>query len=310
MVGEYTYNSEGRRVEKNVPANGITVFHYDVAGRLIEETSANGQVIADYVYLGRSPLAMIKPVAGREYVYFYHNDHLGSPKFMTDQNENVVWTGSFDPLGIVISAGGSITNNLRFSGQYFDNETGLDYNGYRYYDPSIGSYTRPDPVGLVGGMNRYVYVQNDPVNLIDPFGLRSYGAIVGVNLTAITGVEGSASIVWNTGLTPGEEFDVGLQFSGGIAAGLNVGGSAGLQTYNGNIQANDGPGLNISGGAWYIAGNVTMNGCGKVTGGSLGVSTPTRIQVGLSIGYDDTQTFSIRHDIIPAIDDFFASPAY
>jgi RHS repeat-associated protein len=92
---------------------------------------------------------------------------------MTDQNKNVVWTGSFDPFENVLSAGGSITNNLRFPGQYFDQESGLNYNGNRYYDPSVGRYTRPDPVGLTGGMNRYGYVQNDPVNFIDPRGLQA-----------------------------------------------------------------------------------------------------------------------------------------
>lgn len=168
VVGEYTYNGKGQRVEKNVPASGMTLFHYDMAGRLIEETNANGQVIADYIYLGRGPLAMVAPASGQDQIYFYHNDHLGSPGFMTDQSRNFVWTGSFEPFGNAVSVSGSITNNLRFSGQYFDKETGLNYNGNRYYDPSIGRYIRPDPIGLFGGLNRYVYVQNDPVNRIDP----------------------------------------------------------------------------------------------------------------------------------------------
>lgn len=158
----------------------------DLAGRLIEETNANGQVIADYIYLGKWPLAMVAPAAGQEQIYFYHNDHLGTPGYMTDQSKNVVWTGSFDPFGNVVSVSGSITNNLRFSGQYFDKETGLNYNGNRYYDPGIGRYLRPDPIGLLGGMNRYVYVQNNPVNLIDPTGLWAAvlsGTLMGVDIS-------------------------------------------------------------------------------------------------------------------------------
>jgi len=61
-------------------------------------------------------------------------------------------------------------------GQYFDAETGLHYNWHRYYDPSTGRYLTPDPIGFAGGMNLYAYVQNDPVNRIDPYGLWPFGA--------------------------------------------------------------------------------------------------------------------------------------
>ncbi len=65
----------------------------------------------------------------------------------------------------------TVDNNLRFAGQYYDSETGLHYNYFRYYDPSIGRYLTPDPVGLDGGLNLYTYVADNPINFIDPSGL-------------------------------------------------------------------------------------------------------------------------------------------
>lgn len=58
---------------------------------------------------------------------------------------------------------------------YYDDETGLHYNWHRYYNPTIGRYLTPDPIGLDGGINLYAYVQNDPVNYIDPYGLVHLG---------------------------------------------------------------------------------------------------------------------------------------
>jgi RHS repeat-associated protein len=61
-------------------------------------------------------------------------------------------------------------NNLRFQGQYFDEETGLHYNRHRYYNPSSGQFISQDPIGLLGGVNGYQYAPN-PVGWVDPFGL-------------------------------------------------------------------------------------------------------------------------------------------
>jgi len=63
-----------------------------------------------------------------------------------------------------------IENNLRFQGQYFDEETGLHYNRHRYYNPGTGQFISQDPIGLLGGVNNYQYAPN-PVGWIDPFGL-------------------------------------------------------------------------------------------------------------------------------------------
>ncbi|MDA8093422.1 MAG: RHS repeat-associated core domain-containing protein, partial [Betaproteobacteria bacterium] len=64
-------------------------------------------------------------------------------------------------------------NNVRFPGQYYDAETGLSYNLNRSYDPTVGRYLEPDPLGLAAGTNLYAYTGDDPVNLTDPLGLET-----------------------------------------------------------------------------------------------------------------------------------------
>ena len=61
--------------------------------------------------------------------------------------------------------------NLRFPGQYFDNESNLHYNHFRSYMPQQGRYTQPDPIGMEGWMNRFGYVQGNSLSFIDPRGL-------------------------------------------------------------------------------------------------------------------------------------------
>ena len=104
-----------------------------------------------------------------------HNDHLGTPQKLTDQSQVVVWEADVNPFGETTITTNTITNNLRFPGQYYDDETNLHHNGYRTYDPSIGRYIQSDPIGLSGGINTYSYVGSNPLNLTDPNGLAVQG---------------------------------------------------------------------------------------------------------------------------------------
>ena len=73
--------------------------------------------------------------------------------------------------------GGKKTSPLRgrrigvYPGQYYDQETGLHYNYFRYYNPQTGRYITPDPIGLEGGINLFLYVAGNPISFIDPYGL-------------------------------------------------------------------------------------------------------------------------------------------
>ena len=85
-------------------------------------------------------------------IYYYHNDHLGTPMAMTDENGTIVWKADYKPFGNAeIDPASTITNPFRLPGQYYDGETGLHYNYYRYYAPGVGRYLRGDPIGLSGG---------------------------------------------------------------------------------------------------------------------------------------------------------------
>ncbi len=111
-------------------------------------------------------------VAEEEQAVFYvHNDHLGTPQAITDENQIIVWQAEYDPFGKATVTTETITNNIRFPGQYFDQETGLHYNYYRYYDPQTGRYIISDPIGLQGGLNTYAYVRGNPLSYSDPYGL-------------------------------------------------------------------------------------------------------------------------------------------
>jgi RHS repeat-associated protein len=101
-----------------------------------------------------------------------HNDHLGTPQKMTDASGTVVWTADYKPFGEATITVSTITNNLRFPGQYYDAETGLNYNYARDYNPVIGRYVEADPIGINYGQNHlYVYVNNTPLMKKDPSGL-------------------------------------------------------------------------------------------------------------------------------------------
>lgn len=113
-----------------------------------------------------------------EQITFYHCDQVGTPQTMTNARGECVWEitqdtwGSTLDLKTVNSDNPFEQSNLRFQGQYYDQETGLHYNRYRYYEPHSARYMSKDPIGLNGGMNTSAYV-SDPTQWVDPMGLSS-----------------------------------------------------------------------------------------------------------------------------------------
>lgn len=104
-------------------------------------------------------------------LYYVHTDHRGAPQVVTAQNQSVAWMADYQPFGKLQSGQvNSIDLYSRFPGQFLDNETGLYYNYFRDYDPSIGRYIESDPIGLDGGINTYGYVEGNPIKYTDPTG--------------------------------------------------------------------------------------------------------------------------------------------
>ncbi len=186
-IAEYYYDPFGRRLWKDV-AGTRTNFLYADEG-LIGEYDVTGSEIKTFGWLpdstwGTNPLFLKQDGS----YYWYQNDGAGTPQRMVRANGSTVWAATYDSFGNAQVSIEQIANPFRFSGQYFDNETGLHYNWNRYYDPAIGRYMRIDPVG--DGLNLYAYCYNNPNGLIDPMGLcAASGALSGVhNALAVAGL--------------------------------------------------------------------------------------------------------------------------
>jgi len=104
---------------------------------------------------------------------YYYDSHLGNVNMITDDSANIVKTYNYDAFGNVISETGTLEQRYLYKTKektYYDD---LVYFGARYYDPLIGRFTTPDPMGMIDGPNRYLYCNGDPVNKLDFWGRRS-----------------------------------------------------------------------------------------------------------------------------------------
>jgi RHS repeat-associated protein len=147
------------------------------------------------VWLDDLPIATLRPTGTGSPtpvdIFYVHSDHLGTPRAITRPSDSsFVWRwDNTDPFGANApnenpTSQGTFKYNLRFPGQYYDTETGIDYNYFRDYDPSIGRYVESDPIGLRGGINTYGYANGDPLAYVDPTG-ESWtigGAIAGLGI--------------------------------------------------------------------------------------------------------------------------------
>ncbi|MEJ2426124.1 MAG: RHS repeat-associated core domain-containing protein [Candidatus Thiodiazotropha sp.] len=124
--------------------------------------------LREYLYYPNSfePLALIEDEAS----YRYHTEPNGTPTRVMHTDGTLVWAATYGVWGQVEPAVNTLDNRLRMQGQYHDEETGLYYNRYRYYDANVGQFVGQDPIGLLGGLNSYQYAPNG-FGWADPLGL-------------------------------------------------------------------------------------------------------------------------------------------
>ena len=182
-VVEMNYDYAGRRFEKKVYVNseagtpGTLQHHYKYVydGYKLVELYDNDTLLVSFTWQPESIGGLDVPVsmtyAGNTYSY------------VTDGNKNVtalldaagfrVAGYTYGPFGQVLSMDGALAevNPFRFSSEFHDDETGLVYYNYRYYSPSLGRWTKRDPIGELGGANEYCINQNASINRFDINGL-------------------------------------------------------------------------------------------------------------------------------------------
>jgi RHS repeat-associated protein len=169
-VWTYGYDALGRRILKRGPTGEVRfVWDRDVIVHQIEE----GRRPSTWVFEpgGHKPLCTVQD--GRFYSVI--TDHLGTPRELVDSSGRVAWSANVTAWGMVAKGGdGAAECPVRFPGQWLDEESGLHYNRFRYYNAGTGTYISPDPIGLTTGLNVYAYARN-PVNGSDPLGLAEAG---------------------------------------------------------------------------------------------------------------------------------------
>ncbi len=178
LKAEYVYNDNGLRTQKTVHdgsgGSTTTVYHYDQFGQLVSETTEAGAPLRDYLWHDNGEAKVQIDAVGSDQVVYLHSDHLLTTRLATNQSGQVTWRWEGEAFGNTLADEiGGVEVNLRFPGQYFDSETNLHYNHFRYYDPAIGRYVTSDPIGLDSEFNTYSYVLANPILGFDTNGLET-----------------------------------------------------------------------------------------------------------------------------------------
>jgi RHS repeat-associated protein len=167
-IGEYVYDGDGKRLQK-IENSITTTYIYSGINTIFEENSTGS---AGYIY-GPTGLTSKRTTINQEFnIYYYHKDHLGSIRSVTDFSKNIIVASTYHPFGETDVKEGS--EHYLFNGKETDS-TGLYYYGARYYDSQVGRFITRDPlIGIFVNpqtLNRYTFCVNNPIKYIDLAGL-------------------------------------------------------------------------------------------------------------------------------------------
>jgi len=192
LTASFSYDSLGRRIAKTI--NGTnTQYIYD--GNDILAEVSGGFIMATYLRsLGLDEAFARQSNSVTEY---FLSDTLGSTLALTDEFGNVQISYNYDAFGNTATVG-SHGNVFQYTGREND-DTGLYYYRTRYYSPILHRFITEDRANRSGARNPYVYVRNNPLRWIDPFGLWEYAPGVTGNYLSpfIRGIEGSVDKAFN-----------------------------------------------------------------------------------------------------------------
>jgi RHS repeat-associated protein len=175
-MARYGYDAGGRRVRKRTASQ--TLWYIYAGDQVVAEVdSATATVQRKYRYYPGAVDAPHSVVTGGKTYYYLADPVVGSVLAVIDSTGAVANRYRYAPFGTLEDSLESVTNPIRFAGREYDNDTQLEYNRARYYDPQLGRFLSEDPLGLDGGVNQYAYAVNDPVNKRDPSGLWVYDGL-------------------------------------------------------------------------------------------------------------------------------------
>lgn len=187
----YRYDPFGRRISKSVTKDAATQVTYFIYSEqaLMGELDKDGKLQLAYGFnpvAGQQELWSTDPIwqadaanghlaNNQANFYYLHVDHLSTPVIATDKAGFANWKSVSEAFGLLKTIDDPLRMNLRFPGQYYDEESGLQQNYHRDYNSETGRYIQSDPIGLDGGLNIFSYVVGNPLGDIDPEGLAGRG---------------------------------------------------------------------------------------------------------------------------------------